>query len=155
MGRSVSLGVLHSKCTEPAAQAHPRLPRVAKRLPGLQDVTRGGGQLAVLCMSQHVLHYFESSLKMIRLPMLQYQTIALRLRNAEDLLFERGRGLCHNSVIGSRRFASGTSLFHRSIDPNAMQQVICKVLPRPLLYHGRWRSAGFDKPHHCSSEPLG
>jgi putative transposase len=42
--------------------------------------------------------YFNSSPEVIRLVVLVYVRFPLSLRNVEDLLFERGIGICHETV---------------------------------------------------------
>lgn len=42
--------------------------------------------------------YFNSSPEIIRLAVLMYVRFPLSLRNVEDLLFERGIGICHETV---------------------------------------------------------
>jgi putative transposase len=42
--------------------------------------------------------YFRSSPEVIRLVVMLYVRFALSLRNVEDLLFERGIDLCHETV---------------------------------------------------------
>ncbi len=42
--------------------------------------------------------YFNSSPEVIRLAVLTYVKCPLSLRNVEDLLFERGIDICHESV---------------------------------------------------------
>ena len=43
-------------------------------------------------------HYFNSSPEVIRLVVLMYVRFPLPLRNVEDLLFERGIDICHETV---------------------------------------------------------
>lgn len=47
------------------------------------------------CQSANPFRYFHSSPEAIRLVMMMYLRFPLRLRNVEDLLFERGIDLCH------------------------------------------------------------
>jgi putative transposase len=42
--------------------------------------------------------YFNSSPKVIRLVVMMYVRFPLSLRNVEDLLFERGIDICHETV---------------------------------------------------------
>ncbi len=42
--------------------------------------------------------YFHSSPDIIRMVLMLYVRYPLSLRNVEDLLFERGYGLCHETV---------------------------------------------------------
>ena len=42
--------------------------------------------------------YFHSSPEVIRLVVMMYVRFPLSLRNVEDLLFERGIDLCHETV---------------------------------------------------------
>ena len=42
--------------------------------------------------------YFNSSSKVIRLVVMMYVRFPLSLRNVEDLLFERGIDICHETV---------------------------------------------------------
>jgi putative transposase len=44
------------------------------------------------------LRYFNSSPELIRLAVLMYVHPPLSLRNVEDLLFERGIDICHETV---------------------------------------------------------
>ncbi len=49
--------------------------------------------------------YFHSSPEVIRLVVMLYVRFPLSLRNVEDLLFERGIDLCHETVrLGPRQF---------------------------------------------------
>ena len=49
--------------------------------------------------------YFNSSAKVIRLVVLMYVRFSLSLRNVEDLLFERGIDISHETVrMGWNRF---------------------------------------------------
>ena len=43
--------------------------------------------------------YFHSSPEVIRLVVMMYVRFPLSLRNVEDLLFERGYDLCHETVL--------------------------------------------------------
>ncbi len=43
-------------------------------------------------------HYFNSSLEVIRLAVMMYIRYPLSLRQVEDLLFERGNDICHETV---------------------------------------------------------
>ena len=43
-------------------------------------------------------HYFNSSPEPIRLVVMMYVKYPLSLRNVEDLLFERGIDICHETV---------------------------------------------------------
>jgi putative transposase len=59
---------------------------------------------------------FNSSPEVIRLVVLMYVRFALSLRNVEDLLYERGIDLCHETV----RFCTGDSSIddvHRRTSP--------------------------------------
>ena len=42
--------------------------------------------------------WFDSSPEVIRLVVMMYVRYPLRLRNVEDLLFERGIDICHETV---------------------------------------------------------
>jgi putative transposase len=48
--------------------------------------------------SDHPFRYFHSSPEVIRLVVMMYVRFPLSLRNVEDLLFERGIDLCHETV---------------------------------------------------------
>src|SRR5208283_325696 len=48
--------------------------------------------------STNPFRYFDSSPEVIRLVVLMYVRFPLSLRNVEDLLFERGIGICHETV---------------------------------------------------------
>jgi putative transposase len=48
--------------------------------------------------SENPLRYFHSSPEVIRLVVMMYVRFPLSLRNVEDLLFERGIDLCHETV---------------------------------------------------------
>jgi putative transposase len=57
--------------------------------------------------------YFNSSTQVIRLVVLMYVRLPLSLRNVENLLFERGIDICHETVrmwwnrFGPQRLRSG------------------------------------------------
>ena len=55
--------------------------------------------------------YFDSSPEVIRLVVMMYEKYPLSLRNVEDLLFERGIDICHETVrpyiITTSRITSG------------------------------------------------
>nr|WP_246616962.1 hypothetical protein [Sphingomonas yunnanensis] len=51
--------------------------------------------------------YFNSSPEVIRLVVLMCVRLPLPLRNVEDLLFERGIDICHETVRLSRTCPSG------------------------------------------------
>ena len=57
--------------------------------------------------------YFNSSAEVIRLVVMMYVRFPLSLRNVEDLLFERGIDICHETVrlwgTGSGRCSRATS----------------------------------------------
>lgn len=46
----------------------------------------------------NTFRYFHSSPEVIRLVVMMYVRFPLSLRNVEDLLFERGIGICHETV---------------------------------------------------------
>jgi putative transposase len=48
--------------------------------------------------SDNPFHYFHSSPEVIRLVVMMYVRFPLSLRNVEDILFERGIDLCHETV---------------------------------------------------------
>ena len=48
--------------------------------------------------SDNPFRYFRSSPEVIRLVVMMYVRFPLSLRNVEDLLFERGIDLCHETV---------------------------------------------------------
>ena len=52
--------------------------------------------------SDNPFRYFHSSPEVIRLVVMMYIRFPLSLRNVEDLLFERGIDLCHETVRGGR-----------------------------------------------------
>jgi putative transposase len=47
---------------------------------------------------QNPFHYFNSSPEVIRLAVMMYIRYPLSLRQVEDLLFERGIDICHETV---------------------------------------------------------
>ena len=49
-------------------------------------------------MSQNPFRYFKTSPEIIQLAVMMYVRFPLSLRNAEDLLHERGVDVCHESV---------------------------------------------------------
>ena len=49
-------------------------------------------------MAKNPFRYFDSSPEVIRLVVMMYVRYPLSLRNIEDLLFERGVDLCHETV---------------------------------------------------------
>ena len=55
--------------------------------------------------------YFNSSPEVIRLVVLMYVRFPLFLRNVEDLLFERGTGVCHETV---RRGGTGLAFYSQA-----------------------------------------
>ena len=48
--------------------------------------------------SENPFRYFHSSPEVIRLVVMLYVRFPLSLRNVEDLLFERGIDICHETV---------------------------------------------------------
>jgi putative transposase len=50
------------------------------------------------CKPANPFRYFNSSHEVIRLVVLMYVQYPLSLRNVEDLLFERGIDICHETV---------------------------------------------------------
>ncbi|WP_201721581.1 hypothetical protein [Caulobacter sp. B11] len=54
--------------------------------------------------------YFDSSPEVIRLVVIMYVRYPLSLRRVEDLVFERGIGICHETVrLWSNRFKPDVS----------------------------------------------
>ena len=51
-----------------------------------------------MAKSTNPFRYFDSSPKVIRLVVMMYVKYPLSLRNVEDLLFERGIDICHETV---------------------------------------------------------
>jgi putative transposase len=47
---------------------------------------------------QNPFHYFNSSPEVIRLAVMMYIRCPLSLRQVEDILFERGIHICHETV---------------------------------------------------------
>ena len=56
---------------------------------------RDGPQLLAM---RNPFHYFNSSPEVIRLAVMMYIRYPLSLRQVEDLLFERGIEICHETV---------------------------------------------------------
>jgi putative transposase len=54
--------------------------------------------MAVMARSTNPFRYFDSSPEVIRLVVMMYVRFPLSLRNVEDLLFERGVDICHETV---------------------------------------------------------
>jgi putative transposase len=54
--------------------------------------------MAVMARSTNPFRYFDSSPEVIRLAVMMYVRYPLSLRNIEDLLFERGIDICHETV---------------------------------------------------------
>ena len=50
------------------------------------------------CKPANPFRYFNSSPEVIRLVVMMYVRFPLSLRNVEDLLFERGIDICHETV---------------------------------------------------------
>jgi putative transposase len=64
-------------------------------------------------MSKNPFRYFKNSPKIIQLGLLMHVRFPLSLRNAEDLLHERGIDVCHESVrLWGDRF--GTYFAHKN-----------------------------------------
>jgi putative transposase len=51
-----------------------------------------------MAKSTNPFRYFDSSPEVIRLVVMMYVRYPLSLRNVEDLLFERGIDICHETV---------------------------------------------------------
>jgi putative transposase len=51
-----------------------------------------------MTMAKNSFRYFDSSPEVIRLVVMMYVRYPLSLRNVEDLLFERGIDICHETV---------------------------------------------------------
>ena len=51
-----------------------------------------------MARSTNPFRYFDSSPEVIRLVVMMYVRYPLSLRNVEDLLFERGVDICHETV---------------------------------------------------------
>lgn len=116
--------------------------------------------------------YFHSSPEVIRLVVMMYVRFPLSLRNVEDLLFERGRDLCHETVrfwwnrfgpmfaseIRRRRVDRMRSLPHvlgidrvsmrdvSPIDAQRVQQRVYDRLPRDRVLVKNRNSAVVDLP---------
>jgi transposase-like protein len=69
-------------------------------------------EAAVMARSTNPFRYFDSSPEVIRLVVMMYVLYPLSLRNVEDLLFERGIDICHETV----RLPSGSATQHESRD---------------------------------------
>jgi len=54
--------------------------------------------MAWMSKSDNPFRYFKSSPEVIRLVVMLYVRFPLSLRNVEDLLFERGIDICHETV---------------------------------------------------------
>lgn len=61
-------------------------------------VARAGGFDASPSQAFEPFRYFKSSPEVIRLVVMMYVRFPLSLRNVEDLLFERGIDICHETV---------------------------------------------------------
>jgi hypothetical protein len=72
-----------------------------------------------MAKSTNPFRYFDSSPAVIRLVVMMYVRYPLSLRNVEDLLFERGIDICHDTVrlggIGSGRCSPARSAGSGSI----------------------------------------
>jgi hypothetical protein len=77
------------------------------------NVARLGGGMPRPRKPASSFRYFNSSPEVIRLVVLMYVRFPLSLRNVEDLLFERGIDICHETVrcggTGSVRCSPVTS----------------------------------------------
>ena len=51
-----------------------------------------------MALPKNPFRYFDSSPDVIRLVVMMYVRYPLSLRNVEDLLFERGIDICHETV---------------------------------------------------------
>ena len=80
--------------------------RAARRLPVVKGRAEGnvranwlepGGDIRSLLV-RNPFRYFNTSPEMIRLAVMMYVRFPLSLRNVEDLLFERGIDICHETV---------------------------------------------------------
>jgi putative transposase len=61
--------------------------------------TLAGGRLGpTMAQAKNPFRYFDSSPEVIRLVVMMYVRYPLSLRNVEDLLFERGIDICHETV---------------------------------------------------------
>ena len=68
--------------------------------------------------------YFDSSPEVIRLVVMMYEKYPLSLRNVEDLLFERGIDICHETVrLWWNRF--GPTGSRRPLRPKADSRDFC------------------------------
>ena len=83
-----------------------------------------------MAKSTNPFRYFDSSPEVIRLVVMMYVRYPLSLRNAEDLLFERGVDICHATVrLWWNRFGP---MFASEIRRKRVQQMRAHT-------HWRWR----------------
>src|SRR5260370_829368 len=73
-----------------------RAPRCCQ--PKLHGALTGGGLAGRMTQAKNPFRYFDSSPEVIRLVVMMYVRYPLSLRNVEDLLFERGIDICHETV---------------------------------------------------------
>jgi integrase len=66
--------------------------------PKLHAALTGDGLAGRMTQAKNPFRYFDSSPEVIRLVVMMYVRYPLSLRNVEDLLFERGIDICHETV---------------------------------------------------------
>ena len=82
--------------------------------------------------------YFDSSPEVIRLVVMMYVRYPLSLRNVEDLLFERGIDICHETVrLWWNRHCQGKLDYLPGAPTSAESSLICSVLHRENAIKGR------------------
>ena len=64
----------------------------------LHEELTGGRLWAIMTKLPNPFRYFDSSPEVIRPVVMMYVKYPLSLRNVEDLLFERGIDICHETV---------------------------------------------------------
>jgi putative transposase len=66
--------------------------------PKLHAALMGGRLAPTMAKAKNPFRYFDSSPEVIRLVVMMYVRYPLSLRKLEDLLFERGINICHETV---------------------------------------------------------
>ena len=80
--------------------------------------------------------YFTSSPEVIRLTVMMYIRFPLSLRQVEDLLFERGIDICHETVRFGLVFSSHLRSLRRYDEPKTLPYSINQFCPnRPDRVH--------------------
>ena len=83
-----------------------------------------------MARSENPFRYFDSSPEVIRLVVMMYVKYPLSLRNVEDLLFERGIDICHETV----------RLWWNRFGPMFAADICKKRVDRMRAHtHWRWR----------------